>query len=52
MTIEKAYKLIGDNCIYALIVGTTCEEWEKLDEETRMALAAELVEWHDGIGKG
>ena len=52
MTIKEAYELIGNDCMYALIVGTTCDEWENMDEDNRMKLAAELVEWHDGIGRG
>ena len=51
MTIKEAYELIGNNCMMALIVDTTCEEWEKMDEDNRMKLAAELVEWYDSIGK-
>lgn len=48
MTIKEAYELICTNCAYAVLAGTTCEDFAKLDEAAQMELATWVADWSNG----
>lgn len=45
MTVKEAYEDIANNCFVACTMDTTCDDFAKMDEESKIKLAKEYAEW-------